>query len=294
MSTQSKTSIDDDGVILENGDLVNKDGKKLYCYYWKPKDGNIKALVHVNHGFAEHMQWYDHLGRLLASRGFLAFGHDHVGHGKSEGDRVFVNSADDYVQDVFQHTEHMKKKYPNLAVHIFGHSMGGMIVLNTVLKHPGVYKTMSLMGPLIALDSTLAPPFVQFLAKMADRFIPQFAVSKLRKELVTRDPDMQQKILDDDLFWKNGVKVHWFVAVAESIQYNLKHLQDVDIPFHVLHGTADKLCDINGSKLLLQSSVSKDKKFKAFPDAGHNLFSEYPDVRKEALHDTVNWIEQRV
>ena len=62
------------------------------------------------------------------------FGHDHQGHGKSEGKRAFVETADDYVQDVLRHCGEVKAEYPGLPMFIYGHSMGGMITVSTVIR----------------------------------------------------------------------------------------------------------------------------------------------------------------
>ena len=46
-----------------------------------------------------------------------------VGHGKSEGERVYVETMDTYAFDVIQHVEIVKKQYPDLPSFIVGHSM---------------------------------------------------------------------------------------------------------------------------------------------------------------------------
>ena len=46
-------------------------------------EGEIKAIVQVVHGMEEHIGRYDPFLRFLAQRGFLAFGYDHLGHGRT-------------------------------------------------------------------------------------------------------------------------------------------------------------------------------------------------------------------
>ena len=76
--------------------------------YWEPTTGfgsPPRGLVYISHGFSEHLGNYHSLGNALARAGFLAFGHDHVGHGKSEGTRSYVENVDDFVEDIIDHCE---------------------------------------------------------------------------------------------------------------------------------------------------------------------------------------------
>jgi alpha-beta hydrolase superfamily lysophospholipase len=41
-------------------------------------------------------------------------------------------------------------------------------------------------------------------------------------------------------------------------------------------------------------TVSMDKEIKMFPGAFHNLYQEVPEVRLQAVDDTIRWIRQRV
>ena len=95
-------------------------------------------------------------GRLLENHmlnsgkaGFLAFGHDQVGHGASEGKRVYIDNVDHYVDDVIHHCMEMQEKHQDLPLFLVGHSMGGMIAVRTVLRHPQFFQGMVLNGPLI-------------------------------------------------------------------------------------------------------------------------------------------------
>ena len=48
------------------------------------------------------------MGTLLAERGMVVFGHDHVGHGESEGKRAYIENVDHYVDDLVQHCMDMQ------------------------------------------------------------------------------------------------------------------------------------------------------------------------------------------
>ena len=46
-----------------------------------------------------------------------------VGHGKSSGEKVFIEDFQIYVRDVIGHIELLKSKYTNIPLFLLGHSM---------------------------------------------------------------------------------------------------------------------------------------------------------------------------
>jgi len=55
----------------------------------------FKGVVFICHGFAEHTIYYDDFGVMLAKQNLIAFAHDHLGHGLSEGKRATIDSLDE-------------------------------------------------------------------------------------------------------------------------------------------------------------------------------------------------------
>jgi alpha-beta hydrolase superfamily lysophospholipase len=66
------------------------------------------------------------------------------------------------------------------------------------------------------------------------------------------------------------------------------------VPFSILHGEVDKLCNVEGSRQLFEKASVKDKEIKVFPGARHHLYREPLAVREEAMTDTVRWISKRI
>ena len=57
------------------------------------------------------------------------FGHDHIGHGESEGERALIHDMEELTDPVIQHCRQMVKMHPGLPLFIIGHSMGGLAAL---------------------------------------------------------------------------------------------------------------------------------------------------------------------
>ena len=57
------------------------------------------------------------------------FGHDHIGHGESEGQRALIYDMEELTDPVIQHCRQMVKTHPGVPLFIIGHSMGGLAAL---------------------------------------------------------------------------------------------------------------------------------------------------------------------
>jgi len=270
-----------------------KCGRKLHCRYWQPTV-SPRALVILIHGFAEHLECYEELGSRLAQENILAYGHDHVGHGRSDGVRANVDAVDDYVSDVLNHVQLMKEEHPQIPSFAVGHSMGGMITLAAALKDMKAFDGVVLMGPLIHIDPALASPMKLWVVRMLSRIAPNLSIGQLDLAQVSRDSQQQELMKGDDLRWKGGVKSKWATAVYEALTAINAKLTSMKVPFLILHGEKDQLCNPEGSRQLMEKASVKDKDLKIFADAFHHLYMEVPSVREEALADSVNWICQRI
>lgn len=103
---------------------------KIRCNIWEDDEAEKKGIFQIAHGVSEHIDRYDAFARFLASNGFVVCGNDHLGHGKSvespEDFGFFAEEDGDLrlVDDMHILTMIMKKRYPNLPLILFGHSMG--------------------------------------------------------------------------------------------------------------------------------------------------------------------------
>jgi alpha-beta hydrolase superfamily lysophospholipase len=109
--------------------------------YSRLAEGDGKAVVQINHGLAEHAARYARFAEFLAGRGFHVYAHDHRGHGGTTAPdappRSFGtgDAGGKVIADVLAVHDEIARRHPGLPVIIFGHSMGGLIALNFVLKH---------------------------------------------------------------------------------------------------------------------------------------------------------------
>lgn len=117
----------------------NQDGLELEIMLMKP-EGEVKGIVQISHGMAEHKERYQPFMEYLASCGYIAIIHDHRGHGASvkrqEDLGYFYDAQAEYiVEDLHQITTYIKEQYPDKKLILFGHSMGSMVVRKYIKKY---------------------------------------------------------------------------------------------------------------------------------------------------------------
>ncbi|MEG0132514.1 MAG: alpha/beta hydrolase [Clostridium sp.] len=114
--------------------LKMRDGKEIYLYKWEPVTGiKPKGVVQVIHGMAEHAIRYDEFASELVKEGFVVYGDDHRGHGKSAenlNSLGYISDNDGFhtmVHDQGEINKFIRDENPGVEVFIFGHSMGSFI-----------------------------------------------------------------------------------------------------------------------------------------------------------------------
>jgi len=290
---------------------VNRRKQKLFCRYWPPtekyQESTPRALVFLSHGFSEHLgAGYHNVAKALASEGMLAFGHDHAGHGQSEGIPAYIDSVDDYVDDLVDHCLKIRGRYETyLPIFLIAHSMGGMVAIRAALTHPILFRGMVLVGPLVIpgptvmgiLDFRVTPLRAipaHFLTKLLDICNPELVLGYVDYDLITREEGIKSIMAQDKLRWQGGIKVHLLLAFISCLKENLSMINGLRVPFLVLHGDVDGLCNIEGSRLLKRDALVQDKELIEFSGAAHQLFLELPHVRNLTIQECVKWIEKRI
>ncbi|MBE6578122.1 MAG: alpha/beta hydrolase [Ruminococcaceae bacterium] len=97
--------------------------------------GEAKGLFHVVHGMTEHMERYDRFLSDMASEGWISFGYDHLGHGKTVNDDSELgyiakkNGWELLAKDVKVYSDAVRAQFGNedMPLCLMGHSMGSFV-----------------------------------------------------------------------------------------------------------------------------------------------------------------------
>ena len=128
------------------------DGLPLSVAKFAPDtDAEIKGIVQISHGMAEHKERYFPFMEYLVSKGYAAVINDHRGHGasvKSKDDLgYFYDESGRFImEDLHQITQDIKEHLPGKPVYLFGHSMGSMVVRDYIKKYDDQIEKLIVCG----------------------------------------------------------------------------------------------------------------------------------------------------
>ncbi len=138
------------GIATETAYQVMSDGVSLAIYKWLPKT-EIRAVIHIVHGMAEHALRYSEFAEEAAEKCFAVYASDNRGHGKTaeNGIRGFLAEKDGFfrvVEDQKEINSEIKKNHPNIPVVILGHSFGSFITQRYIEKYSDSISACILSG----------------------------------------------------------------------------------------------------------------------------------------------------
>ncbi|MDE3131323.1 MAG: alpha/beta fold hydrolase, partial [Acidobacteriota bacterium] len=126
-------------------------------------------MITIAHGYGEHIGRYKHVGARLNEAGFVVYGLDHHGHGRSAGKRGRLSLAA-AVGDLDQMIVTVSRaSFPQLPQFLLGHSMGGAIAFAYALKHQGELEGLILSAPAVVIEgvSPVTVAMGRLLSKVA-------------------------------------------------------------------------------------------------------------------------------
>lgn len=270
---------------------------KVFTRLYHRQNLSQGRLLFLVHGQGEQSDRYEHFAHYLNGEVDAIACVDLPGHGKSQGQRGHIESFDHYdeavltaFQDVFQW---MKSKSPHVQAHWFGHSMGGLISLRSLLKKTDLpLQSVSISAPLLDLAFPV-PRLKKFFGELVEPILGALQLSnELDSTMISHDVSVQKSYVENPLN-HNFVSPRFFVNMTKE----MKSVRENQGPFHypllMLIAGDDKIVSAKASFEFFKNLKMIDGKAKSltsFPGFYHESFNE---IAKERAFTALSaWLEK--
>ena len=264
------------------------DGLALHTCFWPA--GDARAMVVLTHGFGEHSGRYGALAAALNAARCSLFAYDLRGHGRSQGPRGFAPRHEDLLDDLERVIAAAQRQQPGLALFVFGHSMGGNIVLNYALRRPAGIRGVLASGPWLRL-TTQPPAWKRALARLAALLKPGLVVPATVDPKILSHDQMQVRAYADDPLVHGTMTAGLFAEVAVAGERALAEAAALTLPLLLMHGGGDQLTDPRASEEFHRHAGGSDKTLRIYPGQFHEILNETDPA--PVLRDIVEWIGRR-
>ena len=295
--------------------LTGQRGVRLFAQSWQP-DGEPVGSVVIAHGYAEHSGRYQRLAATLVDAGWAVHTLDHRGHGRSEGRRAVTDHLQWLMADLDLVVERAaagdqgpsgpssggqgpsgpssggqgpsgpSSGGQGLPV-LLGHSMGGGLAAAYAITHQAKLAALVLSGPTLGMEHTVSA--VQRRAMVAlSAVAPALGTIALSADAVSRDPEVVAAYKADPLVFHGKVPARTAREMLRASDLVKARAGELRLPTLIVHGSADKLVPLAGSRALHADAGSPDKTLTVYDGLYHEVFNE-PE-KDRVIADVVSWL----
>ncbi|MDK4701170.1 alpha/beta hydrolase [Rhizobium sp. CNPSo 4062] len=305
-------------MFAETKRLKSPTGATL-AYHHLPAVTDARGILLISHGLAEHSRRYETFAKAMAGQGFHVYAHDHRGHGETTAPDAPIgrfarrNGVEQVIADVLAMRELAATTYPGLPIILFGHSMGGLISLNTVVTHPDKFDAVTVWNS--NFNPGLAGRAAQLTLKTERMFkgsdVPSGLLPKLtfgtwgqsianRRtdfDWLSRIPEQVDKYIADPLCGFDASVSLWldlFELTFRAPQRTYLDRLRRDLPIHLVGGGKDPATD-NAKAISWLANHLKRAGFsritiEIYPDMRHETLNEID--AEEAISNFADWCKR--
>lgn len=266
------------------------DGLTLCQRGWLP-EGECRAVVVLVHGLNEHCGRYEELALELNRQGWGVWTFDLRGHGRSDGERVFIRSMDQHLADLAAFLDRVVPRERGKPLFLFGHSMGGLIVASLALAGRSDVDGYVLSAPALSVGNKVFP-LLRRVAPLIGRWFPRLRLVRLSPRRLSSDPRVVADFQSDPLVFHGRLPARTGTEILRVGYRVTSRADQITAPLLVLHGTDDRTADLEGSRRFCDRVGPNHATLKVYQGAYHDLPRE--PMRKQVMADMVEWIAARI
>ncbi len=271
-------------IAYQETTVVSADGTKLHLHSWRDSAPSSSEVLIV-HGYAEHGGRYQELARALVRAGFAVTAPDLRGHGRSEGQRGYIESFDDYHADLAAVLATLESTRPRFIV---AHSMGALLAFDFIARSRPSLAGLVVTNPYLAL-TTDPPQSKLVLGKLAARVLPRLSLpSGLLPESMSRDPACVEAYRSDPLVFTTA-NAAWF-RESNLAMARVRSLKSLSLPLFYAYSLTDPVARGDVKQAFAQQLACSDKTI-VVREGLHEILNETD--RAELIDMISGWLLKR-
>lgn len=247
---------------------------------------NPKANLILVHGAGEHVGRYNHWAKLFNHQLINVYGVDHYGHGNSPGARGHLTNYDLYLNEIKVLKKMIDDQADGLPLLLYGHSLGGNIVLNWILEQEKSVDYVIASAPWIKLK--LVPPTWKIsLMKWLSGILPALSQSnELDPNWLSRDKLVVERYINDSLV-HNKITLSAANILFQRAEILDNYNKQISEKVLIIHGLDDKITDAAASQAF---AARTGIDYHSVKGLYHELHNEPEQI--EIFNYICNWLNK--
>lgn len=251
----------------------------LFYRRWD-SEGTPRRIVQIVHGYAEHGGRYAHVARALTARGAVVYADDHLGHGRSEGERALITDFEHVVDDLHTVSGIARAEHPGLGLVLVGHSMGGLLSARFAQRWPNEVAGVAFCGAVIG-------DWLWAREVLTEPELPHIPFDPLA---LSRDPAVGIAYAADPLVYHGQYKRALLEAEVVALDAFQRDIGRLVMPVLFLHGTDDPFVPWRRSLRAVQDMPTDDTTVHLIEGGRHEVLNEIN--RDEVIGHLADWIDR--
>jgi len=251
-----------------------------------------KAVIALVHGFGEHGGRYVPMAAAFKEKDIAVVSVDLHGHGHTEGKRGVSHTYNALMSDVNAIIDKTKSLYPDVPLFLFGHSMGGGLVLNNVLRRrpeglAGVISSAPLIKP-----ADPFPGFQRFMLRVMRKLMPNFTANAGLDSagISTIQAEVDKYNNDPLVHGKMGAGLAIDVMAGGEWLLEYANVWYETVPLLLYHSKEDTLTDFSASEEF--GRLAPGCEFYAYENVGHEMHND--TSREDVFKMIDNFISRHI
>lgn len=271
---------------MENTFAFNLYNTKLFGQYWKPQI--VEAVIVLVHGMGEHSSRYEKsVVPYLLNKRFAVVTFDLYGHGKTKGKRGHCPSYEALLDAIDYTSKYAETLFPDKDIYLYGHSLGGNLVINYALKKEHKFKGVIASSPLLRLAFN-PPKWKVLFGKLLFNVLPSLTLpSEIDVEAISRDKNEVKRYGDDDLN-HDKISPMYVFPVIQAGEWAIENASKLKTQMLILHGTGDRITDYKGSEGFCENTEKAS--LSLFENGYHELHHDY--CKEEFIQTILKWLDK--